>query len=1409
MASNWRTVRVFISSTFLDMQAERDHLVRFVFPRLREKLLKRRIHLVDVDLRWGVRGERDASKVCREIITECQPRFLCMLGGRYGTIPEKNQLSITADEIHFGVLNQCRETVDALFCFRHGAVTEAMDRSESKPGTYREPRKGDPEKKASKLAKLKRDIRATKNPVFRYRPRWNSNERRLVDLKSFGERIEQYVLASLEGEFARQPSVQTDEFEEANADIEAFVQEKIDSFVLGSREPVLEKLVSHATSAGDHGYCCITGEPGSGKTALLGHFSEQPDLQASSILLVRHFVGATLGSADVRRTIVRLCRELKSACSEIQSDIPDDSESLRNTFHGFLQQAGNTDRRVVIILDGVDQFQHDADLAGFSWLPRELPGNSRIILSALEGRAMEELCRQLRKVDVTVLQPLTGCDCEAIIERFLSRYGKELEPEQHDLLLAKSDADNPLYLRAAMEELRTLGTHDEISQRIKELPSRTRDLYAWILQRLKDDDGFRDAAGRRVGKKLVSQFASLLVASRNGLSHIELVDLLDAGDPQGNVAALLHLLRPYLMRRGELIDFYHGQFREAAAAMHRQRGRMTTQAHRRLARYFFRELMPQGGKPWSNETPRALSELPYHQTHGKLWKELMATLCDIQFLQKKCTAGMAFDLVLDFQSVPQASLDGEDAAEFSRYQQFVVRSIDLLSRYPSMTWLQWTSGWETQNPLIQGTNLLQSDVTAMAWSPNETHVAIGDKAGRILIVDVATSKPSTSMYLDDQPISQVHWFDDGIHLLTSTVPRPSIATTRIWNTVSAKCVSKFNHHLQLDLFSNPMGVTFLQYDPPKRGYLDFINNVGQDLMELDGHDGFRHPDPLGCELVANNPMNRSFSDRRLSVSPDGRFLAIVCEDMYVLWVGVIDRTRMCEPNDSSFTWTGTGEDFFSFGTDSAIPTPICWSPNSETFVLLDVSTILVFKRCDDAWSKPVQYDGLWMDGAQRIQSCRFISDRCLLVSVKRDGEPVLLALDLLDFTIAWENKGWLLTGQVGTGRRNVIGLPNGIGILECAADGATLDCKVTSQLDGHGHVAALSLSGQRVAAISAAGKLRTFSWDLKESKDRGRVASQRRSGPFALTERPDFRLTRDGQWRLSKKHLSSGGRLSMDGVSHSEELLRASFPADQRTPRLHRSQHPNRIPITWERSSEDGRKDECDVLWIAGAGGVRKIYDTDVCTQLFGNDGLLAPDGASLAFDIGGGVVFVELDPTPSSWCCRCWKFDHFKAAALQWSHDSRFLALSSSYRPDTVVVLDVKALRQECETSGRDQTQSDAGITPGGTSLAWTPDDRRILMARGAEFHVLEWNGERACRRKTLMGAPGAISDIITLDNNECFTLCQGRYLVRWNLAEERIVAVLLLATSLSDCVYVDNPESLICMNAAGETYELPVDSS
>src|SRR2546426_10195230 len=84
--TTWRTVRVFISSTFRDMHAERDHLVKVVFPALRERLAPDRGHLLDVDLRWGVTKEQAENDrvidLCLKQIDECRPFFIGILGQR-------------------------------------------------------------------------------------------------------------------------------------------------------------------------------------------------------------------------------------------------------------------------------------------------------------------------------------------------------------------------------------------------------------------------------------------------------------------------------------------------------------------------------------------------------------------------------------------------------------------------------------------------------------------------------------------------------------------------------------------------------------------------------------------------------------------------------------------------------------------------------------------------------------------------------------------------------------------------------------------------------------------------------------------------------------------------------------------------------------------------------------------------------------------------------------------------------------------------------------------------------------------------------------------------------------------------------------------------------------------------------
>ena len=80
MPTAWRTVRVFISSTFRDMHAERDYLVKVVFPELRERCAKRQLHLVDMDLRWGVTEEEaEHGKVLEIILDEIDRETNCNL----------------------------------------------------------------------------------------------------------------------------------------------------------------------------------------------------------------------------------------------------------------------------------------------------------------------------------------------------------------------------------------------------------------------------------------------------------------------------------------------------------------------------------------------------------------------------------------------------------------------------------------------------------------------------------------------------------------------------------------------------------------------------------------------------------------------------------------------------------------------------------------------------------------------------------------------------------------------------------------------------------------------------------------------------------------------------------------------------------------------------------------------------------------------------------------------------------------------------------------------------------------------------------------------------------------------------------------------------------------------------------
>ncbi|MBD3190406.1 MAG: DUF4062 domain-containing protein [Candidatus Heimdallarchaeota archaeon] len=96
MDTHSQIFRVFFSSTFSDMVAERNALQERVFPELKKLCAAHGATFQPIDLRWGILEEaannQKTMQICLEEIRRCQkltpkPNFIVMLGERYGWIP--------------------------------------------------------------------------------------------------------------------------------------------------------------------------------------------------------------------------------------------------------------------------------------------------------------------------------------------------------------------------------------------------------------------------------------------------------------------------------------------------------------------------------------------------------------------------------------------------------------------------------------------------------------------------------------------------------------------------------------------------------------------------------------------------------------------------------------------------------------------------------------------------------------------------------------------------------------------------------------------------------------------------------------------------------------------------------------------------------------------------------------------------------------------------------------------------------------------------------------------------------------------------------------------------------------------------------------------------------------------------
>jgi hypothetical protein len=653
MSAARKTVRVFVSSTFRDMHAERDHLVTVVFPELRERLEALGLDFFDVDLRWGVPragsdGERANSwAYCKKWIERTEPFFLALLGQRYGWVPPPEEiadpddrrryagLSITEMEVRHAALGG-RLRRRSFFYFRAAPVP-----AETPPEVYHE---FVDEREQLRLEALKEEVCRSGQRVRRYPARWTGAG--FDQLDDFGR----MVLEELWSDVLRDPAyVPPDAWREAlghdprddplytgaagpvpralwervveqarprpadpldaeTDQMAAFAEGRLRWFQGRGQELARLRQFVEEDAAPEDRLCVVGAVPGQGKSALLARLVQQ--LAGSPHFVLAHFVGATERSADARSLLERINAELdrhglaRSPAAAGTQDL----ESLRLRLEQRL--ADHAGRRIVLVLDALNQLTAGHDLA---WLPRRPGPSVRLVVSCAadpaappqgaDARTLAAL-RERRPVWVD-LRPLEEGDVRQVVIDYLSEYCKELDREQIDTLCGMEQARNPLYLLVMLGELRTLGGNDlnrlvpELIARMRERHPDTVSLFDWVLERLEV-----------FGAEAVRLWCGYLAAGRAGMASRELRDLLARrlGPEAARTAPLIERgLRRYLQRRGPLLDFFHGQLREAVTRRYGVEGGRGF--HADIADYF--------DGLWELPDARALAELPYHRIEAR------------------------------------------------------------------------------------------------------------------------------------------------------------------------------------------------------------------------------------------------------------------------------------------------------------------------------------------------------------------------------------------------------------------------------------------------------------------------------------------------------------------------------------------------------------------------------------------------------------------------------------------------------------------------------------------------------------------------------------------------------------------------------------------------------------------------
>ncbi len=547
MSNSEHTVRIFISSTFIDMHNERDIIIKQVIPSLQEKCRDINVRIIPIDLRWGITQEEAENgkvlEICLDEIDRARPLFIGLIGERYGWIPEvidinnrikykwieqraQHKISMTELEIIYGVLENKKQIPYSFFYLRDSSFVDEI------PFNFRDDFMSESSSSTLKLKTLKKKIKNTykKFPhnIKTYQCKFSgilidkemllkkSQNPFFFDKIIDNELIDNTEMSKLNKEeqlfFRKNSKVILKELENFSKTVEEDLlraikkqfpisketkdliekeiikhhdfQYNISRFVVGN-SPIINKVKEWIYTENKHQTpLMILGKSGEGKTTTISKVMELIK-NDMDLILIPVFIGLTENSKSITDVYKIIATQINSSCLTNLNMNLTSHHRFFNLFY-IINEAIRSialKKKLVIFIDNIDGIQDGYEMVDFSSLPQGTTPNIRLIFTA-NIDGRANSARQMRKFPAIKMDSLALEEGSLLVRNILEEYGKKLNKEQMKLIFNKTESNNPLYLSLIAHEIRVYHSYDMLTDKIKALPENLDFLLVYLIKQI-------------------------------------------------------------------------------------------------------------------------------------------------------------------------------------------------------------------------------------------------------------------------------------------------------------------------------------------------------------------------------------------------------------------------------------------------------------------------------------------------------------------------------------------------------------------------------------------------------------------------------------------------------------------------------------------------------------------------------------------------------------------------------------------------------------------------------------------------------------------------------------------------------------------------------------------------------------